>query len=154
MDSGSLLRSVRGAVGLFALVLLAACGASEQDEAKLAPRNDLICDLTYNMLIGPDILESQAKLEIDLDISPLGETWTVKKLEVTKAWEGRGELDPWRLFTLNRARPIEAIEGDVITLFTPGGSERGFTINRVNGDTGWASAMTMGEVEYFGECRS
>jgi len=139
-----------------ALVALAlcACGASEQDEAKLAPRNDLVCDLTYNMLIGPDVLESRANLDIDLDISPLGEKWTVTKLEVTQAWDGRGELDPWRLFTLNRARPIQAIEGDVITLFTPGGSDRGFTINRVNGDTGWSSAVTMGEVEYFGECRS
>jgi len=131
--------------GLIALALAALTGACGQS------RGDVVtCELTYSMLAGPVMIESQARVGFELNISQLGNTYTVREVTVTAPWTGRGEADPWRLFIVGRERPIAGVEGDVVTLFET--DERPFTINRASGDAGWSSSAPMGETEYYGGC--
>ncbi len=136
-----------------ALAVLAACGAPEDARPRAASGDSLLCNVTYNLLAGPMIIESAADIVFDLDIGPLGAHYTVRRLTVTKPWEGRGELDPWRIFLEGRKRPIAKVEGDIITLFEMGEGNRGFTIDRLSGDILWAAPAAFGETEYFGGCR-
>lgn len=132
--------------GLIAVALSALVGAC----SGAGGGDRLTCDLTYSMLAGPIMIESQARLVFELNISQLGNTYTVRELTVTEPWTGRSEADPWRLFIVDRERPIAGVADDVVTLFEIDG--RPFTINRTSGDAGWNSSAPMGETEYYGGC--
>jgi len=122
--------------------LLGACG--------MRTTNAYGCDITYEVIAGPLTIESEARIVLDVLLTPLENTYTVRDVTVTAPWAGREDLDPWRLFVVGRKRPIARIDGDVVTLFETSG--RPFTLNRANGDAGWSQAGPMGETEYYGGC--
>lgn len=129
--------------------LLGACGRAD---APGAAADDYVCDLTYSMQAGPLLIESQARIAFDLNLTPLANTYTVRELTVTEPWTGRSDVNPWRLFIVGRERPVAAVTDEVITLFET--KERPFTINRINGDAGWNQSGPMGETEYYGGCEA
>lgn len=131
---------------LAAVAALSACG-----DPKAAQGPDLVCDLTYQIVRGATPEESEARLELRLDLDGVSDGWSVKTVTVAKPLAA-GDFDPWEQFRTTERRAFFSVAGDDIVLAKASG--RPLTLNRRTGELNWSLERGFGETAYFGACRT